>query len=61
MEEERKLTEEEVERRARNARVINEASDGKVSEYAYELSKEVIRGNLTADEAVKKVFEYYGV
>lgn len=61
MKRERKPSEEAVEATARNVRVINEASDGKVSEYAYELSKEVLRGNITDKEAVKKVFAYYGV
>lgn len=57
----KKLSEEEVDRMAREARVICEASDGKVSDFAFELSKEIGRGNLTGEEAVAKVKEHYGL
>ncbi|MEG1608473.1 MAG: hypothetical protein RR348_01250 [Clostridia bacterium] len=59
-EEKRKFTEEEVEEMALNTRVINEASDGKVSDFAFELSKEIFRGNLTGDECVEKILLHYG-
>lgn len=56
---EKRLSEEEIDRMARSARVICEASDGKVSDFAFELSKEIGRGNITGDEAVALTRKYY--
>lgn len=55
----KKLSEEEVDRMARDARVICEASDGKVSDFAFELSKKVIRGEISGDEAVAATRKYH--
>ncbi len=56
---EKRLSEEEIDRMARAARVICEASDGKVSDFAFELSKEIGRGNITGDEAVALTRKYH--
>ncbi len=54
-----KYTEQEVEKMAQSARVICEASDGKVSDFAYETSKKIGRGEITGDEAVQTVVNHY--
>lgn len=55
----KKYTEQEVEKMAQSARVICEASDGKVSDYAYDLTKKVISGEMTGDEAEQLIDEHY--